>query len=69
MGVRHIVHEFNEQMGVMASVVVSFLGGFVQTASGTLGGRGVMPLKRAGCVAKAASSVTPRCAVSAAERP
>ncbi len=56
-------------MGVTIGVVVSFLGGLIQAASGTAGGRGATPLKRAGCAAKAASRVIPRCAVSAAERP
>jgi hypothetical protein len=54
---------------VMVGGVMSFLGGLIQTASGTLGGRGAMPLKRFGWAAKAASSVTPRRMVSAADRP
>lgn len=53
----------------MIGRVMSFLGGFIQTASGTLGGRGGMPLKQAGWAAPAALSVTDRSAVSAAERP
>lgn len=56
-------------MGVMVGGLVSFFGGLIQTASGTLGGCGAMPLKRVGWAAKAASSVTPRCAVSAVDRP
>jgi hypothetical protein len=65
----HYVYEFNEQMGVMVGGLASFLGGLIQTASGTLGSRGAMPLKRVGCAAKAVSSVTPRCAASAVDRP
>jgi len=53
----------------MVGGVTSFLGGLIQAASGTLGGRGAMPLKRAGWAMKAASSVTPRRAVRAVDRP
>src|ERR1700678_661331 len=56
-------------MGVTIGLVVSFLGGLIQAARGTAGGRGTRPLKRAGCAAKAASRAIARCAVSAADRP
>lgn len=36
---------------------MSFLGRLIQTASGTLDGRGAMPLKRARCATKAISNV------------
>ena len=64
----HLFTSLKEQLGVVGGVT-SFLDGLIQTVSGTLGGRGVTPLKRAGWAAKAASSVTPRCAVSAVDRP
>jgi hypothetical protein len=49
--------------------VDSFFGGLIQAAVGSAGGLGAMPLKRIGCAANAASSVTARCAVSAAAVP
>lgn len=52
-------------MGVMVGAMV-LLGGLIQAASGTVGGRGATPLQRAGWAMKAASSLTPRCSVSAA---
>ena len=48
---------------------MSFLGGLIQAAVGTLGGRGAMPLKRIGWAMKAPSSVTRRRTVSADDRP
>ena len=56
-------------MGVIIGAVFSFSGGLIQAASGTVGGRGAMPLKRAGWAMKAACSVMPRCSVSAVDRP
>ena len=41
--------------------VVSGLGGLIQTAVGSLGGRGILPLKRFGLTKKALLRVSARC--------